>query len=243
MRHLLFIFLIYPVFVHSQTVDEFIEHIYQRANEQKKEQDQMGDYVFRQAVHFTKLDGDGDIDEQSRRSFQVYVRPPDLTKRVLISAENYEDGKWIDVTMDERKENRKTESRQFSLLEMVAPDVRDNYRFNIMDTIISDNMNIYCIGVTAKEKAEEYFDGKLWIEGRDYSLTRAVLTPSDMPTGLESMMMSFDLQKIGGYWLPKKVLLEAHISFLFIFKGKIKTTIQFTNHKFYQYIPDSMFLD
>jgi hypothetical protein len=242
-HQLMYVFLLFPVFLHAQAVDELIDHVYQREIQLQNEREKMRDYVFRQAVHFTKMDGDGEVEEQSKRIFQVYVRPPDLTKRILISAKNYEDGRWIDVTRDERKKNRKTESQKFSLLEMVAPDVRENYMFNMIEKIISDSMIIYRIGIKAKEKNEEYFDGELWIEGEEYSLTKAILTPSDLPTGLESMVMSFRIHPLNGYWLPKNVLLEAHISFLFLFKGQIKTEIQFNDYKLDQTIPDSVFLD
>ena len=200
----------------------------------------MGDHSYLQSVHFIKREGDGDIDEQSKRVFRVYVRPPDFVKRVLISAQNYTHGIWEDVTAAEKNKNRKSESQQFSLTEIVSPEKRSAYIFTRSSTNETKYDSVLHLSVQAIKKNVDRFDGELWFRTQDYVLKRAKLRPSETPTGVDSMQMQFELMSVGNYWLPASIYLEAYISFLFFFKGSIQTTIDFSNYSLEQVIPDSI---
>jgi hypothetical protein len=235
----LFIF-ISVYLIYAQNIGILLDHIYDRAIQQQQARAEMADYSYQQSVLFIKKDGDGDIDEQSRRVFRVYARPHDFIKRILISAENYEDGRWEDVTSAERNKDRQSESQQFSLTEIVSPHARSAYNFSLLDTTKINGDSILHMSVGAIEKDEEVFDGELWFRTTDYILVKAALQPSETPMGVDSMRMVFDLHQVGDYWLPESVYIEAHISFLFFFKGSIETTIEFSDYQLKQTIPDSL---
>jgi hypothetical protein len=227
----------------TQTIPDMVDRIYKQTTDQEIRIDSLSDYQYHQKIHFIKMDGDDEIDEQSKREFIVYVRSRNQRHRTLISAFEYDDEQWIDVT--EREKNKEdeseTKSMKFSLLEMVAPENREKYHFEWVDgEKIQENTTIH-LSVKPIEEDEEKFSGDLWFEKENYNLVKAKLMPSDYPTGVQEMMMEFDMAEYGEVWLPDKISFQAAISFLFIFKGKVFSEIIFEDYLFNQSLPDSLF--
>ena len=221
----LLVFFVFIISVHAQDVDKLIEKIYQQNVKYDSLMAELGNYSYKQKVEFTKFDGDGDIDEKSYREFEVLVQAPDIHERELIVARDFEDGEWIDVTEERRKRQEKSESKQFSLDEMVGPDERKKYDFTYMGREIINDIDTEHVKAQYLEEDEDKFNGDLWFDAAEYNIVKARLIPSDFPTGVEFMMMDFEMQKINGYWLPVSIHLDAEISFLFIFSGKIQSRI------------------
>jgi hypothetical protein len=46
------------------------------------------------------------------------------------------------------------------------------------------------------------------------------------------MKMDIEMDQINDHWLPKRIQMNAEISFLFIFSGKIKSDILFYDYTF-----------
>ncbi len=229
--------------VHSQSLDEIIENIYQQTITDEARLDSLGDYSYIQKIHFTKFDGDGEIEEQSRREFLVSVRSQEIRHRKLMVALDFEDEEWVDVTEKEinKKKRAESTSEKFSLTEIVSPEMRDNYNFKLIGNEIIDGYDSIHLKVQPLEEDEDKFAGDLWFERNTYALIQAKLVPSELPTGVQDMIMEFSMRKFGELWLPVKIIFEAEISFLIIFKGKILSEILFEDHLFDQSFPDSLF--
>ena len=227
----------------AQEIGEIVENIYQRTLQQESQLDSLGDYSHVQKVHFTKLDGDGEVDEQSKREFVVKVHNRDQRHRELVAAYDFKDDHWIDVIEEEKSKKMKaqTHSQKFSLTEMVGPEERKNYKFRLADENTINGYGTIKIFVEPLEEDEDRFKGELWLNKTDYSLIKARLIPSEFPTGVEDMMMEFFMDQFGSVWLPSKIYFEAEISFLFIFKGRIMSEILFEDYRFDQSFPDSIF--
>jgi hypothetical protein len=228
----------------AQDIGEIVENIYQRTVVQEALLDNLGNYSHVQKVHFTKLDGDEEIDEESKREFQVNVRSSDLRHRELISASEFKDGQWSDITVEEKSKKMKaqTRSQKFSLGEMVGPEERGKYQFRLVGEDFLKGHETIHLYVEPLEDEEESFKGDLWFDKTDYNLIQAKLIPSEFPTGVENMMMEFYLEKYGQLWLPVKINFEAEISFLFIFRGRIISEILFEDYKFDQSFNDSVII-
>jgi len=228
--------------VQGQNIDEIVENIYQQTLLHEAQLDSLQDYSFVQKIHFTKMDGDGEVEEQSIREFLIRVHSQENRHRELISALDFEDEQWIDVTEKEKnKREEESKSVKFSLTEMVSPDMRKNYEFNRMSDAIIDSIQTIHLKVNPIEEDEDKFAGDLWFGKETYNLVRAELVPSEFPTAIENMRMEFSMGKFGEIWLPDKVRFEAEVSFLIIFKGKILSDILFEDYRFDQAFPDSLF--
>jgi len=238
---LIFIFLV-PA-ARTQILPDIIARIYKQTTEQEIRIDSLSNYQYHQKIHFIKMDGDDEIDEQSKREFIVYVRSQNQKHRELISAFEFDDDQWIDVTAEDsnQKGESNTKSMKFSLLEMVAPENRANYLFELVGEEIIQAYETIHLSVNSLEEDEERFSGDLWFEKENYSLVKAKLFPSEYPTGVKEMMMEFKMAELGDVWLPEKITFQATISFLFIFKDKVFSEIIFEDYSFDQSFPDSLF--
>ena len=227
----------------AQNIDRIIDNIYKRIIEQESQLDSLGGYSYRQTVNFKKLDGDGEIDQQSIRDFLVKVRSKNQRYRELVSAKDFEDGVWIDVTHSEKNKKYKPESQghQFSLTEMVSPEQRIMYRFNFIGRDTIDRYDTIHLFVEPIEESEEKFAGDLWVEKNQFNLVKAILTPSENPTGVESLMMIFEMRPFNAYWFPQIIIFDARISFLIFFKGALYSEIEFSDYRFNQTFADSLF--
>jgi len=248
MKILVIVLIINIIFqIHAQVIPNEINTILDKINLQSQKQDEfreyLGNYKFKQFIHFIKYDGDGAIDEQSKREFYIYVKSDSLRKRELISALDFEDGKWIDITEDEKRDNKakKNESKSFSLSEMVSPENRLLYEFKLFGEEYIDTLNTIHIKVTSIEEDEDRFQGNLWFELKEYNLVKAELIPSEMPTFVDSMKMNFEMQTFNSFWFPKKIEFYAEVDVLFLFSGKIHSDIFFSDFEFNQKFEDKWF--
>ncbi len=242
-KNIVFYIFLGSALLQAQNIEMIIERIYQRTVAQETQLDSIGDYSHIQKVHFTKLDGDGEVDEQSRREFLVKVRSNDQRHRELIAAYDFEDGQWIDIMEEEKSKKMKaqTRSQKFSLTEMVGPEERGKYQFRVVGEDFLNRYETIHLYIEPLEEDEDMFKGDLWFDKTDYTLIQAKLVPSQLPTGIEDMMMEFSMRKFNNVWLPVKINFNAEISFLFIFRGRIISEILFEDYKFDHSFPDSIF--
>jgi hypothetical protein len=228
--------------IHGQNVDEIVDHVYQETLIQEALLDSLKDYSYVQNIHFTKLDGDGEIEEESRREFIVRVHSRDVYHRELTSAYELEDEQWVDITEEEKnKGESEDKSVKFSLTEMVSPETRKSYQFTLIGDESLEGIKTIHVQAIPLEEDEDQFRGDLWFEEDSFNLVKAALIPSELPTAVKNMVMEFSMSKFGDIWLPVEVNFTAEISFLFIFKGKIKSDILFEDYRFNQVFADSLF--
>ncbi len=218
--------------VQGQNIGDIVERVYQANEQQEKIFQTLYPYSYHQKILFQKFDSDGDIDEQSRREYLVQAISENTHKRELIEAWNFEDGEWQEVTEEEKENDLKGESKKFSLNEMVGPETRDDYLFKLQGNEQLNGYPVYRISVQVKEPDDEKFAGELWVRSDDFIVVKATLNPSELPAAVDTMTMEFEMANISGYWLPAHVRLDAEISFLFFFSGRIKSDIVFYDYVF-----------
>ena len=216
----------------AQETDALVEQIYQTLIDQEKLYQSLYPYTYKQEVHFQKLDDDGEAEEASRREYLVRVLSEDDHRRSLIRALDFEDGDWTDVTADKRNEPQEGDRKKFSLLEMVGPENRHDYTFSSNGHGDFNGQPVYYIHAQVKDPQEDKFNGDLWVHEKEFIVVKAVLEPSALPSAVDSMQMEFELLKTSGCWLPARVILNAKISFLIIFSGRIRSDIRFYDYQF-----------
>jgi hypothetical protein len=244
-KYNLVIVLILIIVVHSiygQGVDDLIENIYQQTLIHESRLDSLKEYSHVQKIHFIKMDGDGEIEEQSKREYLVKIRSRDQRHRELITAYDFEDEEWINVTEKEKNKRPKdNQGAKFSLTEMVSTEARTRYHFNLIGEEVVNGIRTVHLSVNPLEEDDEKFAGDLWFETDSYALVQANLFPSENPTGVDKMHMTFSMGKINQIWLPVMITFEAEVSLLIIFKGKIYSEIEFEDYRFGEVFADSLF--
>jgi hypothetical protein len=228
--------------IYGQGIDDLIENIYQQTLIHEARVDSLKDYSHLQKVHFIKMNGDGEIEEQSKREYLVKIRSKDQRYRELIAAYDFEEEEWINVIEKEKnKKQKESQSAKFSLTEMVSPEAKDNFNFNVIGEEVINGFTTLHLSVNPKEEDEDKFAGDLWFETGSFALVQASLIPSENPTGVEKMIMTFSMRKINQVWLPEMITFDAEVSFLILFKGKIFSEIRFEDYRFGEVFADSLF--
>jgi hypothetical protein len=226
-------------FASGQEMEQLVENIYQQTLLHEARMDSLAGYSHIQKVHFIKMDGDGEIEEQSKREYLVRIRSREQRHRELVSAYDFEDDAWINVTEEEKnKKPKERQSAKFSLTEMVSPEARQQYDFKLIGNEVVDGLETIHLLVTPLEEDEEKFAGDLWFEKSSYGLVQAKLMPSENPTGVDKMSMTFSMVKVNEVWLPEKITFDAEVSFLIIFSGKIFSEILFEDYRFGEVFAD-----
>jgi hypothetical protein len=94
--------------------------------------------------------------------------------------------------------------------EASAPRIRilsqlnaDNYALSMLGTALIDNRMAYVIDVSPRRLDEHLFEGRIWIDGQDYALTRVEGRPAKNPSfWIRSVHFTHMYRKCGTFWFP-----------------------------------------
>ena len=79
-----------------------------------------------------------------------------------------------------------------------------NYTFTIVDYQKTDGNELYVLEAEPKTKNKFLFRGRIWVDGRDYAITRVEGQPAVNPSWW-TLRTDFkrSYQKVGDFWLPE----------------------------------------
>lgn len=132
----------------------------------------------------------------------------------LLKAEEIEDGVTKDVTQKlaeqtkeqlerankERADNEDqndTEDSSEAFLPFSA-NKRSKYQFKRLDNAAIDGASVYVIEAVAKEKDDQLFEGKYYIDPETYDVLKAKIRPSKNPKFVKELEMDIDFEVLPG---------------------------------------------
>ncbi len=78
-----------------------------------------------------------------------------------------------------------------------------NYSFKLLGTEQVNGSDAYVMGITPRQKAKYLCRGKIWVDARDYAITRLEGQPAKNPSfWISHTEMANTYGKIGDFWLP-----------------------------------------
>jgi len=76
-----------------------------------------------------------------------------------------------------------------------------NYSFSLVG--VEPDTGNYVLGVLAKTKNKFLYNGKVWIDAKDYTVTRIEAEPAKNPSfWIKSTEIKHTYEKVGDFWLP-----------------------------------------
>jgi hypothetical protein len=90
----------------------------------------------------------------------------------------------------------------------------DNYEFHMVGLDELDGRSVYAIDVSPKRKEQYLFQGRIWVDAKDYALVQADGDPAKNPSfWTKSVHFTHTYQKSGTFWFPSTTdsLTEARI--------------------------------
>lgn len=78
----------------------------------------------------------------------------------------------------------------------------DNYEFRLMANETPPDRKYYVIQAIPKKKARYLFDGKIWVDGRDFAVTRIEAKPASNPSWwIKDVKILQQYRKVGNFWV------------------------------------------
>ena len=79
-----------------------------------------------------------------------------------------------------------------------------NYTFKVVDYQKTDGNELYVLEAEPKTKNKFLFRGRIWVDGRDFAITRVEGQPAVNPSWWTlSTDFKRTYQKVGDFWLPE----------------------------------------
>jgi hypothetical protein len=80
---------------------------------------------------------------------------------------------------------------------------QENYDFHMVEVGLLDDRTAYMIDIVPKRREERLFEGRIWIDTRDYALVRAEGRPAKNPSfWTRSVHFTHAYRKNGPFWFP-----------------------------------------
>jgi hypothetical protein len=80
---------------------------------------------------------------------------------------------------------------------------QDNYDFHMVGAALLDDRTAYVIEIVPKRREERLFEGRIWIDARDYALVRAEGRAAKNPSfWTRNVQFTHTYQKSGQFWFP-----------------------------------------
>lgn len=80
-----------------------------------------------------------------------------------------------------------------------------NYSFELENVQHTPTGDLYVLAVKPRSKSKFVYNGKIWVDARDYAITRMEGSPATNPSfWVKNVEVQYEWAKIGGFWLPAR---------------------------------------
>ncbi|HTR26916.1 MAG TPA: hypothetical protein VMI10_23295 [Terriglobales bacterium] len=78
-----------------------------------------------------------------------------------------------------------------------------NYQFKLESMEHTSDGGFYVLSVKPKSKSKYVYNGKIWVDAKDYAVTRMEGAPASNPSfWVKNVEVQYQWAKFGGFWLP-----------------------------------------
>jgi len=104
----------------------------------------------------------------------------------------------------------------------------DNYDFSLAGMDSSDGTPQYILEVKPKKDSKFVYRGKIWVDGKDFAVTRIQAEPAKSPSfWVKKSEVNHRYEKVAGFWLPQENKTESWIRL----GGKAVLSIEYQDYK------------
>ena len=88
---------------------------------------------------------------------------------------------------------------------------RENYSFELLGTDSEPDGLAYVLKVTPRGESRFLYSGKIWVDGKDFAVTRIDAEPAKNPSfWIKKTDIHHRYMKVGEFWLPRQNQTETH---------------------------------
>jgi len=173
---------------------------------------------------------------------QVYRKKPDMARTLLLRHRRDKSEKGGSEVQVDFRSDMSEQIVNFAF----RPEARRDYRYHIVGRDVAGNQLVYRIRFEPKSSLDpSQPSGTVWVNTNDFVIVRQELefTRSPVPLILKGVdRMVVERQKIGEFWVLRRVLLRARFTFPMPRLGRrIDVGLQFDDFRLNSGLPDSLF--
>jgi Outer membrane lipoprotein-sorting protein len=109
-----------------------------------------------------------------------------------------------------------------------------NYDFKLAGYETSEETPQYVLNVKPKKDTKFVYRGKIWVDGKDFAVTRIQAEPAKSPSfWVKKSEVNHRYEKVDGFWLPAENKTESWIRL----GGRAMLSIEYQNYKITEAVP------
>jgi hypothetical protein len=212
--------------------------------------------TFITTAHERKLDGDGNVENETVYRARVYTR--DEQEREILLA-MWEDGvpveeKTLRKEQEKREKDRrkraenarakKGDSEEKQSSRVMEPFLLENESKYQFPAILADTMagvNTWRVTVEPHEESEDYVRGFAWVAQDDCRPIAERYEPARMPSRIQALQVEIDYTAIDGCPMPERFRITGSGKALIFIKFNFQAEIHFDSVSINPDLPDSLF--
>jgi hypothetical protein len=199
----------------NQVIDNLIRRDEERAKGLKRSQ---ATRIYRLSYHGFPGNREAEMTVDA-----TYDRPSSKTFKIVSqSGSKLVVDKVFKRLLDSEKEAAQPEMRSHTVLN------RTNYNIALTGFEPSSTGGQYVLTVDPKTSSKYLYRGKVWVDGKDFAVTRIEAEPAQNPSFWTTKSeIHHEYMKVGDFWLPKK---NESVSYIRL-GGKATLTIDYENYR------------
>ncbi len=211
--------------------------------QQEKILDNIDDATFTGKTIYKEIDKDGEVKKDVVLLRRIYMKKHGKRHDEYLSMTV--NGKQLSKEEMEKEVEgwRKRSNMQGSKMPLTT-EGKDAYNYKLIGSGMINDIPVWIVEFSAKQKDDGYVNGKLYISKNDYNIIRTEFTPAKLPSIIKGMNLVLTYSEVQGYWLPVKFEMDMKINVKFVlnmYYKQIKIEDIYSQHKFNSKLQDSLF--
>lgn len=211
--------------------------------QQQKILDNINDATFTGKTFYKEIDKDGKIKKDVVIVRRIYMKKYGKRHDEYLSMTI--NGKQLSKEkMDKEVAKWKKRSNMQGTKMPLTQEGKSAYNFKLIGDKVINNIPVWIIEFTAKQKDDGYVNGRLYISKNDYNIIRTEFSPAKLPSVIKNLNLMLIYSDVQGYWLPVKFEMDMKINVKFVlnmYYKQIKIEDIYSQHKLNSQLQDSLF--
>lgn len=199
---------------------------------------EVGDSVCLAESRYREMKRDGDLKKEVLTRKRIYMKGKDRRyDEYLYMSIN---GKVLNAKRLKKKAEKANKDQQEIKLPL-TPDGDGAYDFSLAGSDVCNGMDVWLIDFRAKEKKDEYVNGRGCVSKDTFDMIRVKLVPAKLSRLIKDLDVSVTFDLVHGYWMPVKLEVDAVVGLSFLFYRRITIEETYSEYRFNNQLEDSIF--
>ncbi len=140
-----------------------------------------------------------------------------------------------------KKEAKKARKDDREVKLPLTPAGEGAYDFHLAGSDVCNGMDVWLLDFRAKERKDEYINGRGCISKDTFDVVHIELTPAKLSRIIKTLDVSVVFDRVQGYWIPVKFRADVEVQLSFLYYRYITIEETYSEYKLNNQLDDSIF--